>query len=219
MQGHWRGIKAGAWKFEGAGHWGTIREFVEEAAIPFDDIAQNKIPPVEPWLLTVPKIDYSLSLNTKADTNPTAYLSDFKQVCELYKDHTHIYTDGSKKDEKAGGAATWDFGELQTRIPDGASTFSAEAVALIDALKMVRDSLRKRFIIFTDSLSCLQSIENEDLSNSLILQFLLKYRDVHLNNKIAVLCWILSHIGIPGNEQADRLAKESLELDIRPILD
>ena len=53
---------------------------------------------------------------------------------------THIYTDGSKKDEKAGGAATWDFGELQTRIPDGASTFSAEAVALIDALKMVRDS-------------------------------------------------------------------------------
>ena len=194
-----------------------IREFVEEAAIPFDDIAQNKIPPVEPWLLTVPKIDYSLSLYTKADTNPTAYLSDFKQVCELYKDHTHIYTDGSKKDEKAGGAATWDFGELQTRIPDGASTFSAEAVALIDALKMVRDSLRKRFIIFTDSLSCLQSIENEDLSNSLILEFLLKYRDVHLKKKIVVLCWIPSHIGIPGNEQADRLAKESLELDIRPI--
>ena len=120
-------------------------------------------------------------------------------------------------DDKVGGAASWEFRKLLTRIPDGASIFSAEAVALIDALKLVRSSTLKKFIIFTDSLSCLQSIENEDLSNPLIMKFLLKYKNILLQGKTLVLCWIPSHVGIPGNEKADRLAKESLEEEIRPI--
>ena len=194
-----------------------IKEFAEEAGIPFDDIAQNSISPVEPWLISAPKIELFLASSTKADTNPITYETDFKQVCDFYKDHTHLYTDGSKKEEKVGGAFTWEFGKLQTRIPDGSSTFSAEAVALIDALKAVRDSMLRKFIIFTDSLSCLQSIENEDLSNPLILKFLLMYRTILLQGKDLVLCWIPSHIGIEGNEEADRLAKEALEQDIRPI--
>ena len=106
-------------------------------------------------------------------------------------------------DEKVGGAFTWEFGKLQTRIPDGASIFSAEAVALIDALKAIRKSTLKKFLIFTDSLSCLQSIQNEDLSNPLILKFLLKYREILLQGKDVVLCWIPSHVGIDGNEKAD----------------
>ena len=120
-------------------------------------------------------------------------------------------------DDKVGGAASWEFRKLLTIIPDGASIFSAEAVALIDALKLVRSSTLKKFIIFTDSLSCLQSIENEDLSNPLIMKFLLKYKNILLQGKTLVLCWIPSHVGIPGNEKADRLAKESLEQEIRPI--
>ena len=194
-----------------------IQEFAEEAGIPFDDIAQNDVSPVEPWLIAAPRVELFLASSKKADTNPTQYETDLKQVCDFYKGHTHLYTDGSKMDEKVGGAFTWEFGKLQTRIPDGASIFSAEAVALIDALKAIRKSTLKKFLIFTDSLSCLQSIQNEDLSNPLILKFLLKYREILLQGKDVVLCWIPSHVGIDGNEMADKLAKESLEQDIRPI--
>ena len=194
-----------------------IKEFAEEAGIPFDDIAQNDLPPVEPWLIKTPRIDLSLSTSTKADTNPSIFKANFKQICDFYKGYSHLYTDGSKMDDKVGGAASWEFRKLLTRIPDGASIFSAEAVALINALKLVRSSTLKKFIIFTDSLSCLQSIENEDLSNPLIMKFLLKYKNILLQGKNLVLCWIPSHVGIPGNEKADRLAKESLEEEIRPI--
>ena len=86
----------------------------------------------------------------------------------MYRNHTHIYTDGSKKDDKVGSAATWAFGTLKTRLPDTCSIFSAETVALIDALKIIDKSSRRKFIIFVDSLSCLQAVENEDLSNALI---------------------------------------------------
>ena len=129
----------------------------------------------------------------------------------------HIYTDGSKKDDKAGSAAVWSSGTVKRRLPDGSSIFSAEAVALIDALKIIDESERDKFIIFADSLSCLQSIENEDLCNSLIQRFLADYTKLRNQKKEVVMCWIPSHIGIEGNEKADEAAKSSLNDEISPL--
>ena len=141
----------------------------------------------------------------------------FKEKVEEYSDHKHIYTDGSKIDEKVGAAATWEYGTIKTHLPDKCTIFSAEAVALINALKIAKASHLKQFIIFTDSLSCLQSIENEDINNQLILTFLEQYTLCTRKGKHIVLCWIPSHIGIPGNEKADKYAKEAIEEDMRPI--
>ena len=195
-----------------------VREYAEEANIPFDDIAPNEMSPVEPWLLQSPLIDTRLTSSTKADTNPITYTTGFKELCDTYKGFSYIYTDGSKKDEKVGAAATWEFGTLKTRLPNGACIFSGEAVALINALKIIQESERTRFVIFTDSLSCLESLRNEDLSNSLIKEFLLRFREISQMGKCVVLCWIPSHKGIKGNEKADTHAKEALDLSIRPIL-
>ena len=185
--------------------------------IPFDYIAQQEIPEVEPWLIQGPKIDYTLAYLPKADTNPHQYEALFNEVVDNHSSHTHIYTDGSKMDEKVGSAATWEFGTLKTRLPNGSSIFSAEAVALIDALKIIKDSERKKFIIFADSLSCIQDIENEDLANTLIQKFITDHEALLKESKEVVLCWIPSHTGIPGNEQADQEAKSSLARDIRPL--
>ena len=90
-------------------------------------------------------------------------------------------------------------------------------MALIDALKIIEESRRKKFIIFADSLSCIQAIENEDLSNTLIQKFLIDHTELLKKRKQVDLCWIPSHIGIAGNEKADQAAKSSLGLDIRPL--
>ena len=194
-----------------------VQKDAEESEVPFDTISQHEIPHIEPWTLREAKIDHRLAVSTKAETNPLVYRTLFKEVEDFYKEYTHIFTDGSKKEEKVGAAATWTFGTLKTRLPDGCSIFSAEAVGLIDALKIVDKSRRKRFIIFTDSLSCLQSIENEDLTNTLTLKFLLEYTRLLNHGKDIILCWIPSHIGIDGNDKADAAAKASLDNEIRPL--
>jgi len=37
------------------------------------------------------------------------------------------------------------------------------------------------------------------------------------SGKTVILCWIPGHVGIPGNERADRVAKAALSLPISPV--
>ena len=70
-----------------------------------------------------------------------------------------------------------------------------------------------QIIIFCDSLSVLQSLHNMNITNPLIQKVLIKHTEITVTKNI-VLCWIPSHIGISGNEMADKAAKESLDLNI-----
>ena len=77
-------------------------------------------------------------------------------------------------------------------------------------------SRRKLFIIYSDSLSCLQAIGNEDMDNPFIQKILVTHTEWTQDGKHVTLCWIPSHIGIDGNEEADKAAKDSLSEPIRP---
>ena len=90
------------------------------------------------------------------------------------------------------------------------SIFTAVATAIDLALDTITES-DDHFIIFFDSLSVLH---NRKMDNPLILQLLQKLHHLSCANKTIHLCWILSHIGIHGNEAADMAAKESLDQDI-----
>ena len=80
--------------------------------------------------------------------------------------------------------------------------FTAEARAIDLALD---------FIIFSDSLSVLKSLDHTSSKNPQIQKLLEKQHDLSIYNEM-IYCWIPSHIGIPGNENVDLKAKESLNL-------
>ena len=75
---------------------------------------------------------------------------------------------------------------------------------------MVRPSKETNFVIFSDSMSSLQSINGFNLDSDLVKKFLRAI--LSQNGKNIVLRWIPSHMGIPGNEKADAAAKSSLYL-------
>ena len=77
-----------------------------------------------------------------------------------YLSYQHIYTDGSKEDSKVGCAVISDNHSNMQRIPDVTSIFTAEAKAIDLALDFIGTcDANNKFIIFSDSLFCIESNE------------------------------------------------------------
>ena len=79
---------------------------------------------------------------------------------------------------------------------------------------MVRRSKEKNFVIFSDSMSSLQSINGFNLDSDLVQKFLEDYTVLAKNGKNIILCWIPSHVEILGDEKADAAAKSALSLPV-----
>jgi len=98
------------------------------------------------------------------------------------------------------------------RITSQASIFTAELVALNLALDIIRRSRRKKFVIFSDSLSGLVAIRNCQLETAYVQKFIINYCQlVNAGNSI-ILIWIPvpGHTGIRCNKRADEAAKAAL---------
>ncbi len=145
-----------------------------------------------------------------------------------YKDFNEIYTDGSKKGKKVGCAVIKKGNRpARCRLADNSTVYSAEMLAIKIALQYVFLSRHKNHVIFTDSEAAVKAFQNSNFDHPFLAQafnILYKYRNA---NKTIVLCWIPGHVGIKGNEKADKEAKEALKLtallkipftDIKPII-
>jgi len=73
---------------------------------------------------------------------------------------------------------------------------------------------KKNFVIFSDPMSSLQSINGFNLDSDLVQKFLKDYTVLSKNGKNIILCWIPSHVRILGNEIADAAAKSALSLPV-----
>ena len=125
-----------------------------------------------------------------------------------YNGYHQLYTDGSKQDEVASFGLHCELGDISKRILDGSSIFTAELEGIQQALRAIDVSTLKKFVIFCDPKSVLESIDNYNTDNPLVVQVLDHIQSIP-SHKIVKFCWIPSHVGIPGNELADAAANEA----------
>ena len=181
--------------------------------IDLEEVAKHKISEVPLWTCKSPTYNNYLASDKKATTDPMIFKNKFLEINEKYYTHGGIYTDGSKDGKKVASAAIHD-GELyQFRLPNNSSVFSAEVNSIDLALDHIEQDAYWRYIIYTDSLSAMKALEGEKTDNPLVVNLLEKLSRLCKRADI-VFCWLPSHIGISGNEEADKAAKDALSLEV-----
>lgn len=195
-----------------------FQKLLDSADINVENIANNEITLETPiWDMPQPSCASHLSQFKKDSTLPQYYKDQFYIAKYRFTGYESIYTDGSKCGNKVAFAFVTPESTTSERIPDGCSIFTAEAFAVFRSLQYIKSSPFKKFVIFTDSLSLIQSIEMENQKNSIVLSIFKILDEIFKQNKRVVFCWVPSHCGIPGNELADKAAKQALNQEITPI--
>ena len=191
-----------------------VKSLLEHSNISNNNVHETIIPEVPPWTLDQPRVILDLSKLSKKDTSSLVFTQKYNEIKDEHSFCVPVYTDGSKDNDRVGCAAIINNISIKRRLPNNASIFTAEIKAIDLALDAIAESEDDHFIIFSDSLSVLLSLENKKLDNPLVVNLLHKLHLLSTSHRTIFFCWIPSHIGIRGNEAADVAAKESLDFNI-----
>jgi ribonuclease HI len=168
-----------------------------------------------------PAIDIELTKEVSKHEQPAALAALTREKITEYRDSVHIYTDASKTCEGKVGIGcyvkeTQFFSAIghQARITDEVSVFAGELAAIRLAFEYVsqlsKASGQARFTIFSDSLSAIKTVQKGHCtSRPKLFHQLLEV--ISKSDAETTLVWVPSHIGIHGNEQADRLANAAIQ--------
>lgn len=163
-----------------------------------------------PWQTTNLHI---LSLFTgfyKNNTSDLIYHQLFASHREEYNEYIDIYTDGSKTGNVVGCGFVCRDRSFSYSLPTICSNFTAEIIAIEQALLHISKQNYKKYIIYTDCRSTLDNLKSSYPSNSLINSIINLYSIINSRGYDIIFCWIPGHVGIRGNELADTAAKQAL---------
>ncbi|GBM50420.1 hypothetical protein AVEN_39406-1 [Araneus ventricosus] len=132
-------------------------------------------------------------------------------IQNLFPNHYIIATDGSKSHCYTSIAGLSKIQQFSYRIHSLNSVFTAEALAICQALDELAVP-EKDILILSDSYTALSSLKNITFHSPKVIQRLASKIHVrkNMNQKISLL-WVPGHSGIFWNEKADSLAKQVTE--------
>lgn len=182
------------------------------------------VPVIETNLLTQQNlfINKTIKNYNKSFTNiEKKYLAT--NIIEEFADSHHIYTDGSKTDDGIVGLGIL-FDDTKEKIQlfmeANISIKSTELIAIFIAIKMAIAMNKKNIVILTDSqsscislLNSIKKIQKKKYYENKIIKMANENKD-----KKITIQWIPAHVGIEGNEQADKLASDRTNINANNTL-
>jgi len=118
------------------------------------------------------------------------YISKYREIRDLYPQHTPIFTDGSKQNNHTATAVVLNSHTITKRLPNSASIYTAELYAILLSLNDISKQQHKYYIIFSDSLSSLYTIFLiKKLEYPITRQILLEYHKLTTKSFNILFCW------------------------------
>lgn len=118
------------------------------------------------------------------------------------------YTDGSKTTEGTGAGVYGRRTKYFEPMGKNASIFQAEvfAIELCARFNIEKNYRGAHIAIMSDSQAAIKALSSCTISSKLVWNCIEKLNELGEGNHVS-LCWVPGHVGIPGNEEADVLAK------------
>ncbi|KAK8772651.1 hypothetical protein V5799_024104 [Amblyomma americanum] len=177
---------------------------------------------IAPPALPPPHRNRPLSIQTelprvrsKRDTPRCAILQEAaERLYGDYADRVVLYTDGSVMDNGESATASCAVPALgierQCRVPHCPSSTVAELAGLHLAADIIAGQSRMTAVVIaSDSRAALLQLRHPDRGTPCVANLSAKLCAVRDRGCDIVLQWVPSHIGLPGNEAANRLAKNA----------
>ena len=170
---------------------------------PWNDRAQGEI-----YIRTsVPQMSSKCDSNSETQRNLTLDMLHQQYPQEAW---TRIYTDGSATEATRNGGAgvVIEYPQSKTTLSEPTGLHCSNYRAEVEALSLAASEIktnpthRSQCVFLTDALSVLEALDAGNIP-SLYESFLRLFPDCSR----VVLQWIPAHCGIPGNDEADTLAK------------
>ena len=193
---------------------GRTKDLIINNNIPIQKLENIKMKDL--FISNKANIRYSLLKNkNKSNYSDLEFQADFQHLVNTeYNNFTKLYTDGSKINNKCGCAVFIDTTPpitIKKRLPTTSSVFNAEMYAIYQALIYVNNTAtnhNSNFVIFSDSLSSLQFLDNSEPDHRTKINILKLLKLIKQN---IIFEWVPAHTNIRGNDMADKAAKESLD--------
>lgn len=194
------------------GHY--IEQMKTELKMPHIEIMPAKYSNYPTWQIPTTTFCDSFLQEKKTNVNPeNIKIMFFDHLEELHHDCEHIYTDGSKSEFKVGMATIYKQRKITSRLRAETTIFTAELLAILKSMPIISKSRKDKFTIFSDSRSSIQAIMKYNNNHPIVTEINNWLIRLAARHKSVKLCWIPSHVGIRGNELADKAANEAANVD------
>jgi ribonuclease HI len=138
------------------------------------------------------------------------------QMEEMLGDRLVCYTDGSRLSEieSSGYGVFCENPQVEFSAPLGkwATVFQAEVLAIATCSdKLLEEGIQNKSIaICSDSQAAIQALTSVTTKSSLVGECWASLDGLARKNEVELI-WVPGHTGVPGNEEADQLAKQGSE--------